>query len=70
VFIVSIADINKALAVKRYTDLKEKMPVYFYDWLDITDRKEAERLPPVRGIRVDYIIELERDDDGREKEPL
>jgi len=31
VFIASIADINKALAVKRYIDLKEKMPAHFYD---------------------------------------
>jgi catabolite regulation protein CreA len=31
VFTASMADINKALAVKRYTDPKEKMPVYFHD---------------------------------------
>jgi hypothetical protein len=34
-----MADINKALAVKRYTDPKEKMPAYFHDWLDVADRK-------------------------------
>ena len=65
-----MADINKALAVKRYTDLKEKMPAHFYDWLDVADRKQAERLPLTRGIKVDYIIELEKDDNSREKEVL
>jgi hypothetical protein len=46
VFAASIANINKALAIKRYTNLKEKMPAYFYDWLDVADQKEAERLLP------------------------
>jgi hypothetical protein len=31
VFTASIANINKALAVKRHTNPKEKMPAYFYD---------------------------------------
>ena len=30
VFIVNIIDINKALAVKKYTDSKNKMLTYFY----------------------------------------
>ena len=30
VFTTNIADINKALAVKKYTDPKNKMPAYFY----------------------------------------
>ncbi len=64
-----MADINKALAVKRHTNPKEKMPTHYHDWLDVVDRKAAERLPPVRGIRVDHAIELERDENGREKEP-
>jgi hypothetical protein len=65
-----MADINKALAVKRYTDPKEKMPAYFHDWLDVIDRKQAKRLPPTRGIGVDYVIKLEKDDNSREKEVL
>ena len=69
VFVASMADINKALAVKRYTNPKEKMPTHYHDWLDVADRKAAERLPPVRGIGVDHAIELERDENGREKEP-
>jgi hypothetical protein len=69
VFAASMADINKALAVKRHTNPKEKMPTHYHDWLDVADRKAAERLPPVRGIGVDHAIELERDENGREKEP-
>ena len=30
VFAISMADINKALAVKKYTDPKNKMPTHFY----------------------------------------
>ena len=67
-FAASMADINKALAVKRYMDLKTKMPAHFHHWLDVASRKEAERLPPTRGIRVDYAIELEKVDNGGERE--
>ena len=70
VFTASMADINKALAIKQYTDPKEKMPIYFHDQLDVANRKQAKRLPPARGIGVDYAIELEKDDNGREKEVL
>ncbi len=69
-FAVSMADINKALAIKHYIDPKTKMPAYFHDWLDIASRKEAERLPPARGIGVDYAIKLEKDDNRREREVL
>jgi hypothetical protein len=63
-----MADINKALAVKKYTDPKDKMPTCFHQWLDVADRKKAGLLPPVRGQGVDYFIKLEKDDNGREKE--
>jgi hypothetical protein len=68
VFAASMADINKALAVKKYTDPKNKMPAHFHQWLDVADRKKAELLPPTRGQGVDHSIELEKDDSGREKE--
>jgi hypothetical protein len=63
-----MADISKALAVKRHMNPKEKMPTYYYNWLDVTDRKEAKRLPPTRGIGVNHAIKLEKDGNGREKE--
>jgi hypothetical protein len=31
IFVASIADINKALAVKQYTDPKTKMPAHFHE---------------------------------------
>jgi len=68
VFAASMADINKALAAKKFTDPKDKMPSHFHQWLDVADRKKAELLPPVRGQGVDHSIELEKDDNGREKE--
>jgi hypothetical protein len=42
-----MADINKALAVKKYTDPKNKMLIYFHQWLNVTDYKKAELLPPI-----------------------
>jgi hypothetical protein len=68
VFAASMADINKALAAKKYTDPKDKMPTHFHQWLDVADRKKAELLPPARGQGIDHSIELEKDDHGREKE--
>jgi hypothetical protein len=68
VFTASIADINKALAVKQHTDLRKKIPACFHEWLDVTDRKRAELLPLARGIGIDHAIKLEKDDSGREKE--
>ena len=47
VFAASIADINKALAVKKFTDLKDKMSVYFHQWLNVTDYKIAELFPSI-----------------------
>jgi hypothetical protein len=67
VFAASMADINKALAVKHYTDPKTKMPAHYHQWLDVADRKKAGLLPPVRGKGVDHAIELEKDDAGRDK---
>ena len=67
-FTASMADINKALAVKQHTDPRKKMPACFHEWLDVTDRKRAELLPLARGIGIDHAIELEKDDSGREKE--
>ena len=68
VFAASMADINKALAVKKYMDPKDKMPTCFHQWLDVIDRKKAGLLPLVQGQGVDYFIKLEKDDNGREKE--
>ena len=44
VFTTNIIDINKALAIKKYINLKNKMPTYFHQWLNIIDYKKAELL--------------------------
>jgi hypothetical protein len=35
----------------------------------IFDPKTAARMPPLRGPEIDHRIELEKDKDGKEKEP-
>jgi len=59
VFAASMADINKALRVKRKTEPATKLPAHFYDLLKAFDPKEAEKLPPHRGAGVDHAIKLE-----------
>jgi hypothetical protein len=67
VFTASLADINKALAEKKYTDPRTKLP----DWIGPNfdrafDRKEASRLP-VHRKGVDHAIELLPTPDGSEQ---
>jgi hypothetical protein len=58
VFSASLADIEKALAVKKVTDPRTKLPSHYHEFLDVFDRTEADRLPPFRGKGVDHSIEL------------
>jgi hypothetical protein len=58
VFSASMADIEKALTVKKLTDPRTKLPSHLHRFLDIFDRTEAEKLPPLRGKGVDHDIEL------------
>jgi hypothetical protein len=44
IFAVTIADINKALATKTYTDLKTKVPVEYYNLLHVFSWAEANKL--------------------------
>jgi hypothetical protein len=66
VFSASLADINKALAVKTRTDPAKVLPKQYSDFLRLFDRTEAEKLPPHRG-KADHHIELEKVD-GKEPE--
>jgi hypothetical protein len=66
VFTASFADINKALAEKKYTDPRTKLP----SWVDpqfhkCFDRKEADKLP-VHRQGIDHAVELVRTADGSE----
>ena len=66
VFAASMADINKALRKLEAQSLKPdptKLPEQYHKYLPVFDRREADRLPPVRGPGKDHAIELE---DGAE----
>ena len=65
-FAASIADINKALRIKKRIDPAVKLPVHYYNYLPVFDYKESEKLPPYRGAAADYGIELEKGRDGEE----
>lgn len=67
VFSATMADINKALAVKQVTDPKSKLPQQYHRWLDVFDRKKADILPPSRGKGVDHAIDILKKD-GQEAE--
>ena len=63
-----MADINKTLAVRKRTDPRTKLPVYFHELLDVCSHEKAEVLPPTRGTSIDHAIELKKGLDGKEKE--
>ena len=68
VFSATMADIDKALRTKVYTNPRQKLPQRFYKYLPTFDRKAADTLPPWRGTGIDHRIELERREDGTEPE--
>ena len=63
-----MADINKALTVRKRTDPRTKLLVHFHELLDVCSHEKAEVLPPTRGTGIDHAIELEKGPDGKEKE--
>jgi hypothetical protein len=69
VFAASLADIEKALRVKEYIDPRTKLPPEYWKFLPVCDRKEADKLPPLRGPGTDHKIELEKNPDGTDKQP-
>jgi hypothetical protein len=56
IFAVLMADIEKALALRTYTDPSIKVPAEYTDLLPVFDRQEADKLPERRSY--DYKIEL------------
>ena len=52
-----MADIEKTLALKKYTDLATKVPVEYYKYLDVFSWKEADKL--AEHQLYDYKIILE-----------
>ena len=63
-----MANINKALAVRKKTDPRTKLPVHFHELLDVYNYEKAEVLPPTRRASIDHTIELEKGLDSKEKE--
>jgi hypothetical protein len=67
IFALSLKDIEKSLAVKKRTDPRLKLPEHYHKYLSLFDMKAADRLPPHRP-GVDHKIELETDENGKERE--
>jgi len=51
-----MADIKKALALKKYTNPAMKVPVEYYKYLDIFLQKEANKLPERRLYNYKIVI--------------
>jgi len=69
VFSATMADIEKALAIKTPTDPRTKLPKHFHEFLDVFNRTDAEKLPPLRGKGIDHAIELEQQGNVRPEVP-
>jgi transposase InsO family protein/predicted aspartyl protease len=69
VFAASLNDIEKALAPKEKVDVTSLLPKAHQNMAWIFDPNTAAKMPPLRGPGVDHRIELEKDQDGKEKEP-
>jgi hypothetical protein len=57
IFAVTMADIEKALAPKKYTDPATKVPKEYHEFLDVFSRKELERLPEHRPYDHKIVLE-------------
>ena len=67
VFTASLVDINKALAEKKHTDPRTKLPDWIGpDFYKAFNRTEAAKLPVYRE-GVNYTIELLRTPNGSEQ---
>ena len=61
VFSASLADIDKVLTRKKYTDLINKLLKRLYKYLELFNKLVAERLPPYQE-GVNYKINLFKDE--------
>jgi len=44
IFVITMADIEKALTLKKYIDFATKVPVKYYKYLDVFSQKEVDKL--------------------------
>ena len=69
VFAASLKDIEKALAPRKKVNVLSLLPKAHQHMAWIFDPKMAAQMPPLRGPGTDHAIELEKNPDGKEKEP-
>ena len=60
VFSASMADIQKALSLRKNMNLTTKLPTHYHKFLKVFDCTEADKLLPLRGERVDHSIMLKQ----------
>ena len=53
-----MVDIDKILNVKPKIKFKTIVPEQYCDHLNVFDENETNQLPPIRGEKIDYEIEL------------
>lgn len=68
VFAASLKDIERALQQKTKSDPAERLPPQYREFLPVFQGGDANQLPPHRP-GIDMKIVLEKDKDGRDKEP-
>jgi hypothetical protein len=67
IFTTSLADIEKALAKKKFTDPSTKLPKELHKHLTLFNEVAANTLPPYRP-GIDHQITLRKDETGKEME--
>ena len=69
IFAASLADIEKALKVRTYSNPIERLPSHYRQWLQLFNREQANKLPPHRE-GIDHRIEIsEKDEHGNTRQP-
>src|SRR5947208_16311432 len=66
IFTASLKDIKKAVAVKKRTDPRIKLPEPYHKHLPLFNMKAADQLPPHRP-GINHKIEVKKDENGQEK---
>ena len=64
-FIASMANINKTLYMKKYSDFWEKLSKYFHHYLQTFNCKATDQLSSLCNTSVDYKIKLISNKNGK-----
>jgi len=59
VFLISMANIEKALTSQKKTDLRTILSDHYHEFLNVFNCMMTEKLPPLRREDTDHQIELE-----------